>query len=130
MDFDRHLPLAPRDLLILSVLAEGPLHGYGIIKAVEARSQSGVYLDPANLYRALRRMRKAGWIREGEPEDASGTASEGAEAKQEGRKGPGAGRRKTHEISKAGRGVLAAELARLDRLLRHARPALAKGEGR
>ena len=28
------VPLAPRDLLILSVLSGGPLHGYGIVRAV------------------------------------------------------------------------------------------------
>jgi len=59
-----HTPLAPRDLLILAVLADQPLHGYGIIKAVEDRSTEGVLLDPANLYRALRRMRRDGWIHE------------------------------------------------------------------
>ncbi|PYP62722.1 MAG: PadR family transcriptional regulator, partial [Gemmatimonadetes bacterium] len=41
--------LAPRDLLILAVLADGPSHGYGIIKAVEDRSEHDVLLDPANL---------------------------------------------------------------------------------
>ncbi len=39
MDVQAHLSLAPRDLLILSVLAEGPSHGYGLIKAVERRSR-------------------------------------------------------------------------------------------
>jgi len=99
----RHLPLAPRDLLILVVLAEGPLHGYGIVKAVEERSESGVLLDPANLYRVLRRMREEGWVdeREGESE-----------------------RRRTHQITPHGRAVLRAEVERLDRLVSYARPAL------
>ena len=99
-----HLPLAPRDLLILAVLAEGPLHGYGLIKAVEARSSSGVLLDPANLYRVLRRMRALGWIEE---------AEDGEE------------RRRTHRITGEGRSVLRAEVARLEDLLAHARPAVA-----
>jgi DNA-binding PadR family transcriptional regulator len=111
-----HLPLAPRDLLILSVLAERPLHGYGIIKAVETRSRSGVLLDPANLYRVLRRMRKAGWIR-----DVSGeTPEEDA--------GDGGRRRKTYRITPHGQRILEAELNRLERLLKQARPALAEGE--
>ena len=55
-------PLAPRDLLVLAVLADGPQHGYGIIKAVEERSSHDVLLDPANLYRVLRRMQVDGWI--------------------------------------------------------------------
>ena len=105
MDPRDHLPLAPRDLLILAVLAEGPLHGYGLIKAVEARSQSGVLLDPANLYRVLRRMTGLGWIRAvvGESD----------------------GRRRTYEIAPDGQLVLRAELARLERLLDQARPAVA-----
>jgi DNA-binding PadR family transcriptional regulator len=105
---DEHLPLAPRDLLVLAVLAEGPLHGYGIIKAVEARSDAGVLLDPANLYRVLRRMGRLAWI-------CHASDSQG-------------GRRRTYEITPHGRGVLAAELARLERVLEHARLALANGE--
>ena len=105
MDHEKHLPLAPRDLLILSVLAEGPLHGYGLIKAVEARSQAGVFLDPANLYRVLRRMTRLAWIKE------AGTET----------------RRKSYEITRNGRILLASEIARLERLLQHVRPALAEG---
>ena len=116
-DAERYLPLAPRDLLILAVLGEGPLHGYGIIKAVEERSRSGVLLDPANLYRVLRRMRKVGWIRE----DVS------AETRPQG--GEGDPRRKTYRITAMGRSILSAEVARLERLLSITRPALADGDG-
>ena len=109
MDTQDHLPLAPRDLLILAVLAEGPLHGYGIIKAVEARSEAGVLLDPANLYRVLRRMRRMRWIQEGEA---------GADA-----------RRRTYEITRGGKTLLSAELTRLEKLLRQVRPAMAGRDG-
>jgi DNA-binding PadR family transcriptional regulator len=105
MDAQDHLPLAPRDLLILAVLAEGPLHGYGLIKAVESRSNSGVLLDPANLYRVLRRMSGLDWIRQ------SGSAAQS--------------RRRTYEIAPDGRAVLSAELSRLEHLLDQARPAVA-----
>lgn len=106
MDVQDHLPLAPRDLLILAALAEGPCHGYGLIKSVEARSESGVLLDPANLYRVLRRMRELGWIEE------AGDADD---------------RRRVHRITDRGHAVVSAELARLERLLTQARPALADG---
>ncbi len=106
MDPTSHLPLAPRDLLVLAVLSEGPLHGYGIIKAVEARSESGVLLDPANLYRVLRRMRDLGWL-----QDA----------------GMDGDRRRVHRITPDGRAVLGAELDRLQRLLGDLRPAGADG---
>lgn len=108
MDISRHLPLAPRDLLILAVIAEGPIHGYGLIKSVEERSNAGVLLDPANLYRVLRRMKAQGWIQEAED-------------------GP-TERRRTYEITPHGQVLLAAELARLEQLLDQARPALAAGK--
>jgi len=102
-------PLAPRDLLILAVLAETPNHGYGLIKAVEDRSDSDVLLDPANLYRCLRRMKADGWIDEvWSPDEA---------------------RRRTYRITAAGRSVLREEVDRLDRLLREVRPALAGRSG-
>jgi DNA-binding PadR family transcriptional regulator len=107
------LPLAPRDLLILSVLALSPLHGYGIIKAVEERSESGVLLDPANLYRCLRRMREGGWI-----DEVAGGPDE---------------RRRTYRITTEGRTILRSEVSRLQRLLSQVRPALAgdvRGRGR
>jgi DNA-binding PadR family transcriptional regulator len=104
MDVTAHLPLAPRDLVILSVLVEGPLHGYGIIKAVEARSAAGVLLDPANLYRVLRRMRALRWIQDVDGDDE---------------------RRRTYRITRDGRTVLAAELGRLESLLAQAKPAVA-----
>jgi len=133
MDQDKHLPLAPRDLLILSVLAEGPLHGYGIIKAVEFRSRSGVLLDPANLYRVLRRMTRLGWIRKYPGgEDATRPHGRG-DGKNVSAETPHSGnnhdtRRKTYEITRLGQTLLASELTRLERLLSYARPAFADGE--
>ena len=107
MNVADYLPLAPRDLLILAVLAEGPLHGYGLIKAVEERTESGVLLDPANLYRVLKRMRSLNWIAESKSDQD---------------------RRRVHEITAGGRRLLMAELGRLERLLGQARPALADGQ--
>jgi DNA-binding PadR family transcriptional regulator len=103
MDTPDPTPLAPRDLLILSALAPAPLHGYGIVRAVEERSD--VLLDPANLYRALRRMRRDGWIREFDEERNDE-------------------RRRTFALTPVGERVLRAEVARLERLLRHVRPNL------
>jgi DNA-binding PadR family transcriptional regulator len=99
-------PLAPRDLLVLSVLSAGPLHGYGIVRAVERRSDNGVSLDPANLHRVLRRMRRDEWIQEAHETD-------------------GESRRRTYALTRTGLAVLRAEVARLDRLLRDVRPAIA-----
>ncbi|MCA9738256.1 MAG: helix-turn-helix transcriptional regulator [Gemmatimonadota bacterium] len=107
MSDDPAVPLNPRDLMILAVLAEQPQHGYGIIKAVEARSRSGVQLDPANLYRSLRRMSGDGWVEEVEADNDD--------------------RRRTFALTPSGRGVLATELRRLEALLAEARPLLAEG---
>jgi DNA-binding PadR family transcriptional regulator len=98
--------LAPRDLLILAVLADGPSHGYGIIKAVEERSEQGVLLDPANLYRCLRRMSADGWIDE-------------VEART------GDDRRRTYRITAGGRTILRNEVRRLESLLRGLHPSVA-----
>jgi len=106
VDAPQPTALAPRDLLILSVLSTGPLHGYGIVRAVEDRSESGLPLDPANLHRVLRRMRRDGWI--DETEEAEGE-----------------GRRRTYALTRAGLAVLRAEVERLESLLREIRPALA-----
>jgi DNA-binding PadR family transcriptional regulator len=105
------VPLAPRDLLILSVLANGPLHGYGIVRAVEERSDSGLHLDPANLYRALRRMRRDGWIQEAD-------------------EGEGEGRRRTFALTRAGKGMLRSEVKRLESLLQSVRTAPIASGGR
>ena len=99
-------PLTPRDLLILPHLAEAPCHGYGIIKAVEERSSQDVLLDPANLYRSLRRMSRDGWIDQAAERDEN---------------------RRTYRITARGRSILRAEVQRLENLLRDLRPALARG---
>ncbi|HEX7050426.1 MAG TPA: helix-turn-helix transcriptional regulator [Longimicrobiales bacterium] len=107
------IPLAPRDLLVMSALADGPLHGYGIIKAVE--EECGPLLDPGNLYRVLRRMRRDGWV-----EDAP--AAEGG--------GEGEQNRRRYRLTPRGRAVLRAEVERLEGVLSRVRPALAGRRGR
>lgn len=65
-DVGAHLPLKPRDFLILFALVEGEAHGYGVLKEVGDETGGGVRLDPANLYRALKRMMKDGLVTESE----------------------------------------------------------------
>ena len=102
------VPLAPRDLLLLAALAEGPSHGYGLIERVASLSEDSVQLDPANLYRALRRMERDAWIERLPPSSDDRAA-------------PGKPRRRVG-LSPVGREVLAAELRRLDNLVRRTRP--------
>ena len=55
-------PLRPVEFHILLSLTDGDLHGYGIIQATEARTEGRLVLEPATLYRALRRLAAQGWI--------------------------------------------------------------------
>jgi transcriptional regulator len=44
------------DLVILRVLAEGPMHGFGISRTLREHSDGVVELDDAALYQALHRL--------------------------------------------------------------------------
>ncbi|MFG1661325.1 PadR family transcriptional regulator, partial [Micromonospora chersina] len=48
--------------LVLTVLAEGPRHGYGIMKAVEQVSRGAITVRPGALYAALDRLTVEGLI--------------------------------------------------------------------
>lgn len=63
-------PLTPVVFHVLLALADGPLHGYGIMKRVE--EQSGLAMGPGTVYGSLQRLEEAGWIAESrtpEPSD-------------------------------------------------------------
>jgi len=50
------------DGLLLAVLESGPLHGYGIIEALQRRSGGAPQLPTGTVYPALRRLERARWI--------------------------------------------------------------------
>jgi PadR family transcriptional regulator, regulatory protein PadR len=51
------------DLLVLRTLeALGPLHGWGIAKRIEQVSENVLYLNQGTLYPALLRLQQRGWI--------------------------------------------------------------------
>lgn len=99
------LPLAPRDLLILLALADEDRHGYGIVKRVEEESDGSVLLDPANLYRALKRLLRDGLVSEREADPEGGRDD----------------RRRVYAVTALGRQVVAREAERLDRVTEAAR---------
>ena len=103
-DVQAFLPLPPRDYLVLFALAEGPGHGYAILKTIES-SSGGVSFDPANLYRSLRKLSRDGLV---------------VEAVARERDTPGAPRR-SYRLTPLGRRVLAAEASRLASLTDAAR---------
>jgi DNA-binding PadR family transcriptional regulator len=53
-------PLQEPTFLILTALAAGPLHGYGVIQEVVALSEGRVTLRPGTLYGALDRLVEQG----------------------------------------------------------------------
>jgi DNA-binding PadR family transcriptional regulator len=83
--------LKPADFHILLALAQGPRHGYGIMKEVDRESGGAVRLEIGSLYRLLARMLETGLI-----EDADGDE-----------------RRRFYRISRAGRRALKTEGERL-----------------
>lgn len=50
------------DLLLLSVLAAGPAHGYAIISALRERSEGTFDLPEGTIYPALHRLEEAGLL--------------------------------------------------------------------
>jgi DNA-binding PadR family transcriptional regulator len=99
------LPLQSRDFLILFVLSDGPLHGYGILKALEEAPGGAVHFDPANLYRSLRRLERDGLVAEVDPGQDDDVED----------------RRRSFTLTTLGSEVLAAEARRLSRLAEAAR---------
>lgn len=100
------LPLAPRDFLLLLALSDGPCHGYGLIEACERLGGGRVTMDPANLYRSLKRLGRDGLV---------------ADAGRRPSRQAGGERRRYYEITSYGRAVVVVEAQRLDALAELAR---------
>ena len=49
-------------MLVLRTLILGPLHGYGIAKAIRASSSEALEIEFGSLYPALKRLELKGWI--------------------------------------------------------------------
>jgi DNA-binding PadR family transcriptional regulator len=58
------LPLTPAVFNILLALADGEKHGYAIMLEVEGNTDGQVKMGPGTLYGSIKRMLKAGMIRE------------------------------------------------------------------
>jgi transcriptional regulator len=50
------------DMLVLRTLLFGPLHGYGIAKAIRSTSNEALDIEFGSLYPALKRLELKGWI--------------------------------------------------------------------
>jgi DNA-binding PadR family transcriptional regulator len=100
------LPLTPAALNVLVALADGERHGYGIMLEVKERTGGRVRLGPGTLYGAIKRLKEGGVIEESGGKSGTVTDEE---------------RRRYYRLTGFGREVLAAEVARLDGLVRAAR---------
>jgi len=86
------------DMLILKIVARGPIHGYGIAQLIRQISREVLQIQQGSLYPALHRLEKRGWL-----QAEWGEAETGREAK-------------FYALTRAGRKQLQAEEANWDRL--------------
>lgn len=62
LDSKANLLLGTLDLLVLKVLALGPLHGLGVARRIEQVTRGAFDVKPGSLFPALYRMEHAGWL--------------------------------------------------------------------
>jgi len=86
------------DLLILKVVALGPIHGYGISQRIQQISKDVLQVQQGSLYPALHRLEKRGWLRARWGESESGREA------------------KFYELTRTGRRQLDVETANWERL--------------
>ena len=107
-DGQANLPLRSVDFLVLLMLAPGDRHGYGIMQDVEQHTAGEVLLEAGSLYRTIRRLQDEGWIVESARRPAADRDDE---------------RRRYYRLTAIGKRIVAAEAARLRRLVRLAEAA-------
>jgi DNA-binding PadR family transcriptional regulator len=100
------LPLSTAVFHILVALADRDRHGYAIMQDVAARTDGAVQLSAGTLYSSIRRLLEQGLIEElSESPDRSSTDE----------------RRRYYRLTRFGRRVATAEVARLNALVKQAR---------
>jgi DNA-binding PadR family transcriptional regulator len=103
-DIDAALPLTPLTYRILLALADGALHGYAMIKAIEELEGESAAPSTGALYLALQRLESEGLIAE------SAAPADERDA-----------RRRYYALTRRGRAVAEAESARMAGLVAAAR---------
>jgi DNA-binding PadR family transcriptional regulator len=100
------LPLPTAVFHILVALADRDRHGYSIMQDVAARTDGTVQLSAGTLYSSIRRMLEQGLIEELSKSPDPSSSDE---------------RRRYYRLTRFGRRVAAAEVARLNGLVQQAR---------
>ena len=57
------LPQGILDMLILKVVAPGPIHGYAIAQRLQQVSKDALQVQQGSLYPALHRLENRGWMK-------------------------------------------------------------------
>jgi DNA-binding PadR family transcriptional regulator len=107
-DLHAFLPLSPAELHILLALAPEDLHGYGIMQEVTRQSQGKYKLGPGTLYDNLKKLMNHRLV-----DESAKTASASTDDRDS--------RRRYYRLTTVGRGVLAAEVTRLEEVVREAK---------
>lgn len=92
-------PLTPAVFHILLALADGALHGYGIMQSIE--ETAGLEMGPGTIYGSIQRMEEAGLVREATPPGNGGDEDS---------------RRRYYALTAEGRKALESESERVARL--------------
>lgn len=108
------LPLRPVLYQVLLSLLDGELHGYALVQDIARRTDSGLDLEPGNLYRHLKSMLDLGLIEESDRRSVAGRDDE---------------RRRYYRITRLGRLAASEETHRLESVLADARARLARSGG-
>jgi len=103
-DLSSFLPLSPATLHILLSLAGEERHGYGIMQEVARQSEGQYKLGPGTLYDNLQKLMNQGLVEEAPRRSALDDP-----------------RRRYYRLTRFGRGVLSAEISRLEGVVREAR---------
>ena len=74
------------DMLILKIVALGPIHGYGISKRIQQISKDALQVQQGSLYPALQRLENRGWLTAEWGQTASGREAKFYSLTQQGRK--------------------------------------------
>jgi DNA-binding PadR family transcriptional regulator len=116
-DLQAVLPLSPAVFHLLLALAEGPRHGYAVMRDVEVRTDGLIRLGPGMLYGSIKWLLADGFL-----EEASAPRGESAREAE---------RRRYYQLTARGRALLTAEAARLETVLdlaraRHVLPAVTR----
>src|ERR1700742_2134527 len=95
------LPLSPANLYILLSLAAEDRHGYGIMQEVARQSEGQYKLGPGTLYDNLQKLMNQGVVENAAPRSEDDDP-----------------RRRYYRLTPLGRSILAAEIGRLENVVR------------